>query len=73
MADSYLVNKNIKRIIAESGEVQRTVAARAGFSEAVFSNIVHCDRKVYADEVIPIAAALRVPIEDMFSREGETV
>lgn len=64
--NTYVVNRNIKRIIEESGETQRTVAVRAGFGAEVFSNIIRCKRKVYADEVIPIAAALQVPIEELF-------
>lgn len=66
MECGYVTNKNIKRIIRESRKKQCDVASRAGISRAVFSNIVRCRRKVYADEVMPIAAALQVPIEELF-------
>ena len=69
MQDIYLVNKNIRRIIREKGLTANKVARAAGISEAVLSNIVMCKRKVYADEVIPIAAALQVSIEDLFQTE----
>lgn len=62
----YVVNQNIRRIIRKKGLAAHKVAEAAGISEAVFSNIVRCERKVYADEVIPLAAALQVPIEELF-------
>lgn len=42
------------------------VADRAGMRRDIFSRIVNCKRRVYADEVIPIAAALGVPVEKLF-------
>lgn len=62
----YVVNKNIQRIMREKGMDARKVASAAGISEAVLSNIVRCKRKVYADEVITLAAALQVLIEELF-------
>ena len=62
----YAVNQNIRRIIREKGLTANKVVRAAGISEAVLSNIVRCKRKVYADEVIPLAAALQVPIEELF-------
>lgn len=67
--EKNVVNRNIRRIIRETGQKQGDVADRAGIPKAVFSNIVRCERKVYADEVIPIAAALQVSIEDLFQTE----
>lgn len=64
--EEYVVNKNIRRIIRQTGRKQNEVAEAAGISESVFSNIVRCERKVYADEVIPLAAALQVSIEELF-------
>ena len=65
----YIVNKNIRRIILKAGLKQGEVADKAGIPRSVFSNIVRCERRVYADEVIPIAAALQVSIEDLFREE----
>lgn len=66
----YIVNKNIQRIIREKGLDADKVARAAGISEAVLSNIVRCKRKVYADEVVDLAAALRTSIAELF-REPE--
>lgn len=66
----YIVNKNIQRIIREKGLDADKVARAAGISEAVLSNIVRCKRKVYADEVADLAAALRTSIAELF-REPE--
>lgn len=66
MQDIYLVNKNIQRIIREKGLASNKVARAAGISEAVLSNIVRCKRKVYADEVADLAAALRTSVAELF-------
>ncbi len=62
----YTVNKNIQRIIREKGLTAREVAEAAGISEAVLFSIARCKRKVYADEAAGLAAALRVPINELF-------
>ena len=67
--EKNVVNQNIRRIIRETGQKQGDAADRAGIPRPVFSNIVRCKRKVYADEAIPIAAALQVSIEDLFQTE----
>ncbi|WP_297232271.1 helix-turn-helix domain-containing protein [uncultured Flavonifractor sp.] len=56
------------RVIRETGVSQGRAADRAGFSRAVFSNILRCKRKVYADEVCQIAEALGVSIEYLFAQ-----
>lgn len=66
----YVVNKSIVRILREKGMRQKDAADRAGMDEGVFSNIVRCRRKVYADEVIPIARAIGVSIEELFRSDG---
>ena len=69
--DDFIVNRNMVRAIKETGVTQGKAAGRAGFSRAVFSNILRCKRKVYADEVCQIAEALGVPIEYLFAAEPE--
>lgn len=66
MVQTFVVNKNIKRIIDDTDKRPGAVADKAGIRRDIFSRIMHCKRPVYADEVIPIAAALRVSIEDLF-------
>jgi transcriptional regulator with XRE-family HTH domain len=70
MERNYSVNKNILRIIRNEDKKQSAVADRAGIRRDVFSRIIHCRRPVYADEVMPIATALGIPMEKLFE-EGE--
>lgn len=65
------VNMNIKRCLRRTGKKQKDVALASGFSPAVFSNMDRGERKVYADEVAPIAEALGVPVEDLFMEVSE--
>lgn len=69
MLHAYTVNRNIKRIIDKEDKRSGAVADKAGIRRDVFSRITHCKRPVYADEVIPIATALQVPIEELFRME----
>lgn len=62
----YLVNKNIQRIIKEKGLKKTAVAKWAGIKYATFCMKCNCQRAVYAHEVWPIAAALGVPIDELF-------
>lgn len=62
----YLVNKNIQRIIKEKGLKKTAVAKRAGIKNTAFWMVCSCKRPVYADEICPIAAALGVPIDELF-------
>lgn len=72
MDREYTVNRNIEKHLSEQSKKQAVIACAAGFSPAVFSKIVRCKRKVYADEVVPIADALGVPIESLFVEVSET-
>ena len=67
----YLVNKNIERIIEEKDKKRTAVADRAGIRRDTFSRIVRCKRPVYAHEVCSIAAALGVPIDELFKEEQQ--
>lgn len=72
MQKTFLVNKNIKRVIDEMDKRASAVADRAGVRRDTFSRIINCKRPVYADEVVPIADALGVSIESLFTRtEGQ--
>ena len=63
----FRVNKNIRRIMDAGGKKVGVVAAKAGIRMEVFSNIIHCRRRVYADEVVGIADALGVSIDVLFA------
>ena len=62
------IREKIRVCIREKGLTLGSVAERAGFSRAVFSNIVRGKRKIYADEVCQIAEALGVSIEYLFEQ-----
>jgi len=70
MERSYTVNKNIGKYIAEMDKKPSAVADRAGIRRDIFSRIMSCKRPVYADEVLPIARAMGVPIEELFAEEA---
>lgn len=69
MSKTFVVNKNVKRIIDDADKRPSAVADKAGIRRDIFSRIINCRRPVYADEVIPIATALQVSVEELF-KEG---
>ena len=66
MIQLFVVNKNIKKILESEDKKHSAIADKAGIRRDVFSRIVHCRRPVYADEVIPIANAMGVSINELF-------
>ena len=70
MDQLFVVNRNIKKILDAEDKRPSAVADRAGIRRDIFSRIVHCKRPVYADEVIPIARAIGVSIEELFRSDG---
>lgn len=48
MEKSYIVNRNLKRIIEQEGRVQKVVAERTGMRKDTLSRILNCKRPVYA-------------------------
>ena len=73
MTQQFVVNRNIKRLLSDMDKKPTAVADRAGIRRDIFSRIVNCKRPVYADEVVPIAIALGVSIEALFSVEDSAV
>ena len=60
------VAAGIEKLIKEHGLIQRNIAAKAGFTEQQFSDML-CGRKVIrADYLVPIAQAMRVSIQDIY-------
>ena len=70
MVKPFTVNKNVKRIIDDADKRPSAVADKAGIRRDIFSRIIHCRRPVYADEVVPLATALQVSIEELFRAES---
>ena len=71
MAQQFLVNKNIKRLIVEMDKKPTAVADRSGIRRDIFSRIINCKRPVYADEVVQIADAMGVAISVLFDENVE--
>lgn len=65
LIDHVLIH-NVKCIMQEKNILQKDIAKTMGISAQVFSNIICLKRMVYADEVIPLALALNVTIEELF-------
>lgn len=61
------VSGNILRLIEEKGYKQCAIAKRAGYSKAVFSNIVNDYRVIRPDDIMRIAAALDVEPGELFT------
>lgn len=66
MTQPFVVNRNIKKHIDEMDKRPSAIADKAGIRRDIFSRIIHCKRPVYADEVVPIAAAMGVSVESLF-------
>lgn len=67
MEKSYIVNRNLKRIIKQEGRVQKVVAERTGMRKDTLSRILNCKRPVYGDEIPALAGALNVSIDELFA------
>lgn len=66
MEKSYIVNRNLKRIIEADGRVQKVVAERSGMRCDTLSRVLACKRPVYGDEIPALASALNVSIDALF-------
>lgn len=66
-----LVQGNLIRIINEKGLVKKGVAERAGMTAQALSDILMGRKVIRADMVPPLAAAVDVPIPELFKRDAE--
>ena len=57
MERNFSINKAIYRFIKENDKRPSSIADKAGIRRDTFSNILHCRRTIYADELIPIINA----------------
>lgn len=65
-SNSYVVNRNLKRIIGEEGRKQKVIAERSGMRSDTLSRVLACKRPVYGDEIPALASALNVSIDALF-------
>lgn len=68
--DHKLVNRNIGKIMQEKKLRQCRVEDAAGMKRGTVCRIIAGKRKVYADEVVTIAMALGVGIEELFAEQS---
>ena len=57
--------KGVKEIIASNGYKQKAIAEKAGIEPDVFSKIVNGKRRIFAEEVSGICAALGYSFESI--------
>ena len=57
---------NVRRIITEQQLRPREVEQSAGMKPGVISRMINGKRKVYADELVPVANALGVEVDELF-------
>ena len=63
------IRQRIKDCIDEKGLKQYVVANKAGFSQKQFSSMLTGRRKIYAEDLGPICAALNVPVGEFIKPE----
>ncbi len=61
-----IIAGNIKRLIRDKGLQQKYVAARAGYDEKTFSNMLTGRKLILDCDIPPICAALQVTPNDLF-------
>ena len=64
-----MVAQNLKAYIVDNGIKQRTIAAKAGLTEQILSDILTGRRRLLADEFVNICSALNKPPEYFISSE----
>lgn len=64
-----LIAENVKRILAEKGLKQCSVAKKSGYKEKEFSNMLNGRKVIKGDDILPIANALGVEPNDICKRQ----
>ena len=54
------IRDNLKAIIAENGYIQAAIARKAGLTPAKLSGILNKSRKLEANEMLALCAALKI-------------
>lgn len=60
------VAAGIEAIIREKGFIQGVVAAKAGFSDQQFCDMLKGRKVIRADYMVPIAKAMGVTVQDIY-------
>lgn len=56
----------IKFLITERGMIQRVVAERAGYTSQQFSDMLNDRKTIKAIDIVPIAKALGVSVQEVY-------
>ena len=72
MTNDFAVNRRVAAYILDKRLVKKTVDERWGVSPQVLSNVLTCKRKLYADEIIPLANALGVSVGYLLGEDEQT-
>ena len=56
----------IENIIKEKGYLQTAIAAKSGFSDQQFSDMLNGRKVIRADFVVPIAKAMGVTVQEIY-------
>ena len=62
-----MVAENVKRIITEKGLKQKTVAAKAGYTEKQLSNMLSKRKNIYDIDIVRLCKALEVTPNDLLT------
>jgi len=65
------VASGIERIIRDKGFVQGAIAAKAGFSDQQFCDMLKGRKIIRADFLVPIAKALGVSVQEIYDAGRE--
>lgn len=65
------INEQIKFVIDAKGFKQGAIAKKAGYPEKMFSAMMTGKRKIYAEDIMPIAKALDVEPNELFMVSNE--
>lgn len=60
------IASGIQHIMNERGLIQRAVAERAGYTRQQFSDMMNGRKTIKATDVVPIARALGVTIQEVY-------
>ena len=61
----------IEKIIRDKGFVQGVIAAKSGFSDQQFCDMLKGRKIIRADYLVPIAKALGVTVQDIYAAGAE--
>lgn len=65
MERDYGANRELRRLMEERGMSAAELAARSGIRYPSLCRVLRAERFLYADELLPLARALKVSVETL--------